>query len=151
MPGPDSTFAERLNYLFDRFRPPAGDKEATNPKTGEYRHSYVAKKIIETGKGSLTSTYITQLRDAERPNPSIAIARLFAQFFSVPASFLVEDEDTEKILKQFALVESLRESGVKKVAMRMQGLSPASTDALLKMVDLAREAEGLPTEPELLP
>ncbi|MFD7764103.1 hypothetical protein [Streptomyces microflavus] len=152
MPGPDSTFAERLNYLFDRFRPPAGDREKTNPKTGEFRHSYVAKTIGGYGKkASVTSTYVAQLREGERPNPSIETARLMAQFFGVPAAFLVEEEDTAKIMAQFALVETLKANGVKKVAMRMQGLSPSSTASILSMIDLARSAEGLPPEPERLP
>ncbi|MEU6632933.1 helix-turn-helix transcriptional regulator [Streptomyces parvus] len=151
MPGPDSTFAERLNYLFDRFRPPAGDSEKSNPKTGEFRHSYVAKTILGYEKGSITPTYVTQLRQGERPNPGIDTARLLARFFGVPAAFLVEEEDTAKIMAQFALVEALRERGVKKAAMRMQGLSPASTAQILGMIDLARTAEGLPPEPEPLP
>ncbi|WP_260614846.1 hypothetical protein [Streptomyces sp. WAC05292] len=157
MPGPGSSFADRLNYLFDVLRPPQPAPDAdqepeqkANPKTGEFSHAYVAKTISEYGMGTLSEAYIGQLRKKDEKNPSIRVARLFARFFGVPAAFFAEDDGTVAIVEQFQLVQALKEKGVQNLAMRAVGLSPASTDALLKMAEAARQMEGLPSEPQIL-
>lgn len=148
-PGPGSSFADRLNYLFDVLRPPPDDTEKTNPKTGEFSHSYVARTISAYGDGTLSGAYIGQLRE-KGDNPSIRVARLLAKFFNVPAGFFVEDDGTVAIVEQFQLVLALKDKGVTKLAMRAAGLSPASKEALLKMTEAARQMEGLPSETETL-
>ncbi|AWI32659.1 hypothetical protein [Streptomyces tirandamycinicus] len=147
-PGPGSTFAERLNYLFDVLRPRDGDPAKTNPRTGEFLHTYVAETISSYGQGTLTAAYIGKLRGPAGENPTIRVVRLLARFFEVPAGYFVEDAVTERIVAQFSLVQQLHDQGVKNIAMRAAGLSPASQEALLKMVEAARAMEGLPSTPE---
>ncbi|MFI5859265.1 hypothetical protein [Streptomyces parvulus] len=149
-PGPGSSFAERLNYLFDVLRPRDGDPAKTNRLTGEFSNAYVAETISGYGDGTLTAAYIGKLRGPAGDNPSIRVARLLARFFEVPASYFVEDAVTERIVNQFQLVQQLHDQGVKNLAMRAAGLSPASKEALLKMVDAARAMEGLPESPDAL-
>lgn len=150
-PGPGSSFAERLNYLFDVLRPRDGDPAKTNRRTGEFSNSHVAETVSEYGDGTITAAYIIKLRSPDTEyNPSIRIVRLLARFFEVPASYFVEDAVTERMVNQFQLVQQLHDHGVKNLAMRAAGLSPASKEALLKMVDAARAMEGLPESPEAL-
>lgn len=149
-PGPGSSFAERLNYLFDVLRPRDGDPAKANRLTREFSNTHVAETISCYGDGTLTAAYIGKLRGPAGDNPSIRVARLLARFFEVPASYFVEDAVTERIVAQFQLVQQLHDQGVKNLAMRAAGLSPASKEALLKMVDAARAMEGLPESPEAL-
>ncbi|MGW0757071.1 hypothetical protein ACWD1Y_11385 [Streptomyces sp. NPDC002814] len=147
-PGPGSSFAERLNYLFDVLRPRDGDAAKTNPRTGEFSNTHVAQTVSSYGDGTITAAYIGKLRGPAGENPTIRIARLLARFFEVPASYFVEDAVTERIVGQFQLVQQLHDQGVKNLAMRAAGLSPASKEALLKMVEAARAMEGLPDSPD---
>lgn len=149
-PGPGSTFAERLNYLFDVLRPRDGDPRKTNPRTGEFSNSYVAETVSSYGDGTLTSAYIGKLRGPAGENPTIRVVRLLARFFEVPAGYFVEDDVTERIVAQFSLVQQLHDQGVKNLAMRAAGLSQASKNALLQMVEAARAMEGLPSDPDTL-
>ncbi|MET9528151.1 hypothetical protein [Streptomyces coeruleorubidus] len=164
VPGPDSSFAERLNYLFDTLRPRDGDPSKVNARTGEFSNAYVAETVSGYGDGTITAAYIRKLRgpvatdndaddpgedrDKKRGNPSIRIARLLARFFNVPAGYFVEDDVTARIVQQFTLVQQLHDQGVKNLAMRAADLSPASKEALLKMVDAARAMEGLTDSPD---
>ncbi|MFB8025912.1 MULTISPECIES: hypothetical protein [unclassified Streptomyces] len=143
-PGADATFADKLNYLFDRLRPRDGDPKKINPDTGEFQNAYVAKTVSTYGDGTLSATYVATLRERGE-NPSIRVARLLAKFFDVPAGYFVEDEVTERIVKQFSFVQRLSEQGVKNIAMRAADLSPASQEAVLQMVEVARNMEGLPS------
>ncbi|MFC8537946.1 XRE family transcriptional regulator [Streptomyces sp. NPDC057249] len=136
--------------MFDVLRPGNGDPAKTNRATGEFSNAHVAETVSGYGDGTLTAAYIGKLRAGEGDNPSIRVARLLARFFQVPAGYFVEDDVTESIVSQFQLVRQLHEQGVKNLAMRAAGLSPASKEALLKMVDAARALEGLPESPEAL-
>ncbi|MFD9248349.1 hypothetical protein [Streptomyces bottropensis] len=149
-PGPGSSFADRLNYLFDVLRPRDGDPAKKNTRTGEFSNTYVAETVSGYGDGTITAAYIGKLRGPAGENPTIRIVRLLARFFQVPASYFVEDDVTERIVAQFQVVQQLHEHGVKNLALRAAGLSPASKEALLKMVDAARMMEGLPETPEAL-
>lgn len=152
-PGPGASFAERLNYLFDVLRPRDGDPAKVNARTSEFSNAYVAETVSNygDGDGTLTAAYIGKLRGPAGENPTIRVVRLLARFFEVPAGFFVEDAVTERIVAQFSLVQELHDQGVRNLAMRAAGLSPASKEALLKMVEAARDMEGLPKVPETTP
>ncbi|MFC8640130.1 XRE family transcriptional regulator [[Kitasatospora] papulosa] len=138
--------------MFDVLRPRDGDLTKTNRATGEFSNAFVAETISGYGdeSGSLTAAYIGKLRGPAGDNPSIRVVRLLARFFEVPAGYFVEDDVTERIVGQFQLVQHLHDQGVKNLAMRAAGLSPASKEALLKMIDAARALEGLPETPDTL-
>ncbi|MGW2323187.1 hypothetical protein ACWC2Z_42180, partial [Streptomyces sp. NPDC001680] len=53
VPGPGASFADRLNYLFDRVRAPGAD---------EFSNAHVARTISSYGQESITGAYIGQLR-----------------------------------------------------------------------------------------
>ncbi|MER5889529.1 hypothetical protein ABT160_37375 [Streptomyces sp. NPDC001941] len=151
-PGPGATFADKLNYLFDNLRPPRdGDPDRTNSRTGEFSHAYVAKTISGYGEGSLTSAYIYKLRKDEVSNPTVRVVQLLARFFGVPSSYFVDDATTERFSRQFAFVHQLNEAGVRNIAMRSVGLSEQSQAAVLRLVEAARELEGLPPAPDDTP
>ncbi|MDJ0385182.1 hypothetical protein [Streptomyces sp. G-G2] len=134
VPGPGAPFNERLNYLFDRVRPP-GAKEFSN--------AHVARTISAYGKESCTGAYIGMLRKGER-TPTITLVPLFARFFGVEAGYFVEDAVTRKVTDQFELLRKLSQAGVREIALRAIGLSPKSLGKVLEAIDIVREQEGLP-------
>lgn len=139
VPGPGASFADRLNYLFDRVRPPGAD---------EFTNAHVARTITAYGEeSSITGAYIGQLRKGQK-TPTVKLVPLFARFFGVEAGFFVEDEVTRKVAGQFELLRKLSQAGVKQIALRSIGLSPKSLNEIMRKIDSVREKEGLPRSPE---
>ncbi len=138
VPGPGASFAERLNFLFDRVRAPG---------TKEFSNAHVARTISSYGDDSCTGAYIGMLRKGER-TPTITLLPLLARFFGVEAGYFVEDEITRKVADQFELLRKLSEAGVREIALRAMGLSDTSQRKVLEAIDAVREMEGLPADPE---
>jgi hypothetical protein len=138
VPGPGASFAERLNYLFDRVRPPGA---------AEFSNAHVARTITSYGEESITGAYIGQLRKGVK-KPGLPLVPLFARFFGVKAAFFVEDEVTRRVTGQFELLRQLSQAGVKQVALRAIGLSPQSLNDVMKSLEAARAREGLPPAPD---
>ncbi|MGC5263951.1 hypothetical protein ACPXCO_23320 [Streptomyces cyaneofuscatus] len=138
VPGPGASFAQRLNYLFDRVRPPGAE---------EFSNAHVARTISSYGETSITGAYIGQLRKGAK-GPTLKLVPLFARFFGVKAAFFVEDETTRRVTDQFELLRELSQAGVKQVALRAIGLSPQSLNEVMKKIEAVREQEGLPPAPE---
>ncbi|MFJ4342667.1 hypothetical protein [Streptomyces sp. NPDC088915] len=151
-PGADASFADRLNYLFDKLRPSRKDEDYSRKanKHGEFSNTYVAEAASALGPVEITAAYIGQLRNDETKNPSGKVIQTLANFFEVKPGYFLDDEVTRRIVGQFDLVKTLDELGVKNIALRVAGLSPMSQEALLKMIQAARQMEGLPAEPDEL-
>ncbi|MFJ8301332.1 hypothetical protein ACIQ9R_36275 [Streptomyces sp. NPDC094447] len=150
-PGPDSSFADRLNYLFDNLRPSPGDEDYRRKATptGEFTNAWVAEAASALGPVNITKAYISQLRNSdESKNPSGKVIQTLANFFEVKAGYFLDDEVTQSIVGQFTLVKKLNEQGVANIAFRVAALSPPSRAAVIKVLDAAWELEGLPPAPE---
>ncbi|GAA3711424.1 hypothetical protein ACRWOO_02750 [Streptomyces sp. NEAU-PBA10] len=138
VPGPGASFADRLNYLFDRVRPPGAE---------EFSNAHVARTICSYGEASITGAYIGQLRKGVKL-PGYPLLKPFADFFGVKPSFFVDDETTRRVTGQFELLRELSQAGVKQVALRAIGLSPQSLNEVMKKIEAVREQEGLPPAPD---
>ncbi|WP_160050725.1 helix-turn-helix transcriptional regulator [Nocardiopsis sp. FR4] len=66
-----------------------------------------------------------------------------ASIFGVPTSYFTDDTVAVEVERELALLAALRDTGVKNLALRAAGLSPRSLDSLARMVESAREIEGL--------
>jgi transcriptional regulator with XRE-family HTH domain len=133
---PALTLAQKLNTLFDSVRDERGH---------EYSNERVAAAIGTSG------SYVGYLRKGERDNPTKATLEALARFFGVAPAYFFDDDAAGRIvdqLTQMRLLLRLRDAGVRRVAMRLGGLSPASLHAVEAMVDQLRQLERLPAEPE---
>ncbi|GAA4057125.1 helix-turn-helix domain-containing protein [Streptomyces shaanxiensis] len=137
VPGPGAPFSDRLNFLFDRVRPPGAE---------EYSNAHVARTISSYGEDSYTRSHISLLRAGKR-TPTITIVPLLARFFGVEAAYFVEDEVTRKIATQFEILRKLRENGVEQIALRSMGVSAAGQRKVLAALEAVRKEEGLPDDP----
>ncbi|WP_246042535.1 hypothetical protein [Streptomyces globosus] len=137
VPGPGSPFSDRLNFLFDRVRPPGAE---------EYTNAHVARTISSYGEDSYTRSHISLLRAGKR-TPTITMVPLLARFFGVEAAYFVEDEVTRKVATQFEILRKLKENGVEQIALRAMGVSAAGQRKVLAALEAVRKEEGLTDDP----
>ena len=130
-----ASFSQKLNRLFDHVRPQGG---------GQYTNDEVARGIRSSGVG-ISSSYIWLLRRGDRDNPTMKHVEALASFFGVPASYFVTDDGQADA--QMTLAATMRDASVQRIAFRASGLSAASLDSLVDVIQRVRELEGLPPNP----
>lgn len=132
-----SSLAWKLNRLFESIHP-AG--------RSEYSAEDVAKAINERGEGTISPAYIYMLRKGQRDNPTKRHLELLAAFFGVTPAYFFDEAAAARIEQQLDLLAAFRDGTVRRLAARATGLSAKSLDGILRMVDAAREIEGLPAD-----
>jgi transcriptional regulator with XRE-family HTH domain len=129
-----ASFAERLDHLFKRVHPP--DKP-------EYSYEEVARIAAEAGF-EISATYVWQLRNGKRTNPTLRHIEGLAACFGVPAGYFLDPEVERLVRADLDMITSLRDAGVHNLALRAQGLSPESLAAVEAMIERIRRLERLP-------
>ncbi|GAA0896556.1 MULTISPECIES: hypothetical protein [Streptomyces violaceusniger group] len=125
---------QRLNKLIETLYP----DERTRPG-----YARLAKEIRETTGGSISATYLWELATGRKRNLTLEQLDILAQFFGVPPEYFLNDKVSERVNAQLMLATALRDTKIRSLALRAEGLSPASLDALLTMVDEARKLQNL--------
>lgn len=137
--GPDNgELASRLTKLFEVMR-----KAGTAPLS----NAAAAAAITEKTGVSISPAYLWQLRSGVKRNPTVAHLRAIAEFFGVPASYLIDRDPDQKIDAQLTLIQALRDVGVRDLAVRTSGLTPEAITSLAAMVDEVRKLQDLPVIP----
>ncbi len=125
-----TTFAARLNRLFDTVYPPG-------------RGPHTSAEVIAALKAegiTMSAPYLSQLRSGNRTNPSTATMTALANFFRIKPAFFTDDEYYEKLDAELSSLANLRDEGVRRIATRAVGLSPeAREDILARMEELRRK------------
>lgn len=135
------TVAEKLRYLFDNVHPPG---------RGRWTLREVVDGIAEQAgpDGQTVSlSYLSQLRDGVRDNPTVKHLEAIAGFFGVTAAYFLDEERARRVEEQLDLLVVLRDQQARSVALRTSGLSPHSLDLIGEIIENARRAEGLTDEP----
>jgi transcriptional regulator with XRE-family HTH domain len=131
--------AEKLDRLF----------KAVHPRgRGEFTYREVAVGIHERGFASISPTYVWQLRTGQRSNPTMKHIEGLAAFFGVPVNYFFHDEVAASFDTELDLVVALRDSAIRRIALRSAGLSPESLAAIAEMIEHVRRLEGLTDQPE---
>jgi transcriptional regulator with XRE-family HTH domain len=130
------SLAEKLDHLF----------ETVHPARGEYTHQQVADAIEAAGGPTISATYLWQLRNGKRDNPTMRHLEALSGFFGVPPTYFFDDDAAERVDAELELLVSLRDASVRQLALRASGLSADSLGALVDMVERVRKLEGLPDE-----
>jgi transcriptional regulator with XRE-family HTH domain len=133
--GARRTFADRLNYLFRTVR---------KPDQREYTNEEVANAITQDQGVTISASYLWYLRTGQRDNPTLKHLKALATFFGVPPSYFFDDETAERVEAELALLVAMKDARVRDLALRADGLSPESLDAIREMIARVRELEGLP-------
>jgi transcriptional regulator with XRE-family HTH domain len=128
-----TTFAARLNRLFDTVYPPG-------------RGPHTSAEVIAALKSegiTMSAPYLSQLRSGNRTNPSSATMAALANFFRIKPAYFTDDEYYEKLDKELAWLAAVREDGVRRIAVRAAGLSAQAQQDIVERVNELRRLERL--------
>ncbi|QUR69407.1 transcriptional regulator [Mycobacterium spongiae] len=128
-----TTFAARLNRLFDTVYPPG-------------RGPHTSAEVIAALKAegiTMSAPYLSQLRSGNRTNPSSATMAALANFFRIKAAYFTDDEYYEKLDKELQWLAAMQEDGVRRIATRAHGLSSQAQQEIAERIDELRRAERL--------
>lgn len=130
-----SGLAHKLNKLFAIMH---------RPSEPPLSNAAAAEAIKEKTGVSISAPYLWQLRSGLKTNPTVTHLQAIARFFGVPASYLIDSGSDPEVEGQLNLLQALRDSGVRDLAMRASGLTPNSITNIAAMVDHVRRLEHLP-------
>jgi transcriptional regulator with XRE-family HTH domain len=98
-PARPRTVAEKLTRLFKVLHPPGARPLSTRE---------VAKRVKQNG-GSISSTYISELRSGVKTNPSLDHIIWLAAAFGVSASYFTDPDAAERVDAELDRVEALHQ------------------------------------------
>lgn len=125
--------ARKIDRLFRTAHPRGKD---------EISYREVAKAIEERGGPTISASYLHALRTGSKDNPTKRHLEAIAEFFRVPPAYFFNDELGRRIDSQLELLESLRDAGVRHIALRASELSPESVDMIREIIDRLPKIEG---------
>jgi transcriptional regulator with XRE-family HTH domain len=131
----DRTLADKLNFLFQTVH---------EPGRREYSNDEVAKAISRDQGVGISASYLWYLRTGQRDNPTLKHLEALARFFGVPAAYFFDEATTEQVEAELALLAAMKDTRIRDLALRADGLSAESLDTIREMVSRVRELEGLP-------
>ena len=132
------SFADRLNELFEPQRDPEG-KSGTNVA--------VAKAMHRIGFPGAPG-YLSQLRNGQRENPTLAYVKALAEVFGVPLAYFTENtEEAARLREDYATLAALQSSGFAGLALRAKDLDEESLRSIEVIMDAVRKLKGYPEVP----
>ena len=126
-----TTFAARLNRLFDTVYPPG-------------RGPHTSAEVIAALKSegiTMSAPYLSQLRSGNRTNPSSATMAALANFFRIKSAYFTDDEYYEKLDKELSWLATMRDDGVRRIALGAAELAPHARQEIAERVDELRRAQ----------
>jgi transcriptional regulator with XRE-family HTH domain len=126
-----TTFAARLNRLFDTVYPPG-------------RGPHTSAEVIAALKAegvTMSAPYLSQLRSGNRTNPSTANMAALANFFRIKSAYFTDDEYYEKLDKELSWLATMRDDGVRRIALGAAELSPEAQRDVAERVNELRRKE----------
>jgi len=127
--------AVRLDELFHTSRP--GGRRWTNSEVAAE-----IKRAVPTLK--VSGAYLSAIRTGKRTNPGPELVAALATFFGVSPAYFVDPAHARQADRQLAMLDELRQAGVRSIALRAVGLPAESLDAVAAVLDQIRKAQGLP-------
>lgn len=128
-----TTFAARLNRLFDTVYPPG-------------RGPHTSAEVISALKSegiTMSAPYLSQLRSGNRTNPSTTTMVALANFFRIRPEFFTDDEYFEGLDQELSYLAGVRDEGVRRIAALTIGLSPQAQQDLIGRASELRRNEHL--------
>lgn len=126
--------AERLDQLF----------AAVQPKGRPFTLKEVAEGInANAGEPLVSVQYLSQLRKGDRREPSRKVLGAIAAWFGV-RDYFFSDGAAGRTDEELWVLNRMKETGVRDVFFRTDGVSQQSLELVKAMLDTIRAAEGLP-------
>ena len=131
---PGESIAARIDHLF---------RIASGPDGVEPSYRQVSANILARTGVHVGVTTLHSLRTGAAADPRMSTIEAIARYFGVPVNYFFDDEVTERVDAQLALLSALRDHRVQTIALRAHGLSKEALDMLNGVIEHARAAEGL--------
>jgi transcriptional regulator with XRE-family HTH domain len=128
-----TTFAARLNRLFDTVYPPG-------------RGPHTSAEVIAALKAegvTMSAPYLSQLRSGNRTNPSSATMAALANFFRIKPAYFTDDEYYEKLDRELSWLAIMRNENIRRIAIGASALSAEAQQDIAQRVDELRRKEHL--------
>lgn len=136
-PGATRTLADKLDHLFRTVRAPTGREQSLEA---------VADAVRARGGGSISATYIWQLRKGLRTNPRMSHLDALARHFGVDPGYFFPNELAEQMEADLtAAGPALHDLGARALAAHAAGLPQHTQAVLIEVAMLLRQAHGLPS------
>jgi transcriptional regulator with XRE-family HTH domain len=116
--------SERLSKLIATVHPP-------------HRGPYSAREISDRAQRlgfQLSESYVHQLRNGKRANPTIEPLVAIAAVFDVPVEYFFTDREGEELQADLALARAMNDAGIRDIALRAADLSPEARQAVVTML-----------------
>lgn len=113
------------------------------PVTSRLSNAAAAEVISKLVGTSPSPAYLMQLRTATKSNPTKQCIWTIAQFFAVPASYLLDSRSDKAIDSQSRLLAAMKDADVRNLVSRASGLTPETLESQSAIVGRARELENL--------
>ncbi|MGP3990922.1 hypothetical protein [Streptomyces sp. 3N207] len=127
-------FDQRLNALIQAIYPDSRKRPG---------FARLAAEIREATGGTISATYLWELSTGKKRNVTLDQLDILAEFFGVPPEYFLNEEVSERVNAQLSLLSALRDTRVRNLALRSEGLSPSTLDAFLIMINEARKVQNL--------
>jgi transcriptional regulator with XRE-family HTH domain len=124
--------AAQLNKLFATVPRPDGTTLWTNES---------AASALTAAGVATSAAYLSQLRTGKRDNPSARHLAAIARLFQMPMEYFFDEDLAARIDADMQTLVALRTAGVENIALRAQGLSPASLSGVADMIEHIRRLE----------
>ncbi|HEV2236611.1 MAG TPA: helix-turn-helix transcriptional regulator [Ktedonobacterales bacterium] len=128
------SLAQKLDRLFKTIRREDGR---------EYTYRDIAAEIERRCQIKVSPSYVWQLRTGQRDNPTIRHIEALATVFGISPQYFLDDAEAAQTAEELALLAALRDSAVRQLALRAQGLSHESLAPVRELVERVRELERL--------
>lgn len=122
---PAPSLAAKIEKLF----------RTVQPLGREYTNDEAAKGCSDAGEGTFSKTYIWQLRTGQRDNPTKRHLEALAAFFGVPPAYFFDDETSERVDSQLALIAALRNADIRDIALRTLELDDSGRKSVARIID----------------
>ncbi|ALL83422.1 hypothetical protein AD017_23560 [Pseudonocardia sp. EC080619-01] len=100
---------------------------------GPYTLEEVSEGIRLRGE-PISPAYLHQLETGRRPNPSLQKLEAIVGFYGVTLAYLFNDGVAAEIDEEIALLQAIRDQGVKDIAMRALDLDPEYRRSLARII-----------------
>jgi transcriptional regulator with XRE-family HTH domain len=140
---PIGTLADKINHLFATVKKADGSR-FTNDEVAATMREHLTRLGGNSADGPrISGAYLSALRKGARTNPTKSILEALAAFFQQSPAYFFPDAKSKAIAEELQLLQLLADAGVKRVAMRLGGLSDDSLRDIGALVERVRALEGL--------
>jgi len=127
-----SNLADRIDHLLTTVHPQG---------CGPYTYDEVAEGIRAQGGPTISAQYLNQLHRGRRDNPTKQHLEALARFFGVPVAYFFDSTEATRVDEEIALLQVIRDSEIKNLALRSLELSPEGRRSVAKIIEEINDFE----------